>query len=126
MKQKKIFSPQGERAAGPQVRGHGQVGHQVRGSRRQTPRHGGLQAQGRLRHDGKVAEETKLEVNISKNILKIHTLIGNIFSGKMHAVPCCIKGRYVIRFTVTSPRTTAQVRNIDIILFHFQMFFFLI
>ena len=25
-------------------------------------------------------------------------------------VPCCIKGRYVIRFTVTSQRTTAQVQ----------------
>ena len=29
-------------------------------------------------------------------------------SGKMHAVPANLKGKYVIRFTVTSPRTTLQ------------------
>merc|ERR1711971_829165 len=29
-------------------------------------------------------------------------------SGKMHAVPCMIKGQYVIRFTITSQRTTVQ------------------
>ena len=44
----------------------------------------------------------------------------------MHAVPCCIKGRYVIRFTVTSPRTTAQVRvtsnNLDDKLFKINSF----
>ena len=28
--------------------------------------------------------------------------------GKMHAVPASLKGQYVIRFTVTSPRTTAN------------------
>jgi histidine decarboxylase len=28
------------------------------------------------------------------------------FAGKMHAVPASLKGKYVIRFTVTSPRTT--------------------
>ena len=32
-------------------------------------------------------------------------------SGKMHAVPCMIKGQYVIRFTVTSQRTTVQVSS---------------
>ncbi len=29
-----------------------------------------------------------------------------IDSGKMHAVPSSLKGKYVIRYTVTSPRTT--------------------
>ncbi len=29
-------------------------------------------------------------------------------SGKMHAVPAMLKGNYVIRFTVTSARTTAN------------------
>uniref|UniRef100_A0A0K2TUF7 Histidine decarboxylase n=1 Tax=Lepeophtheirus salmonis TaxID=72036 RepID=A0A0K2TUF7_LEPSM len=29
-------------------------------------------------------------------------------SGKMHAVPASLKGQYVIRFTVTSPRTTKK------------------
>ena len=29
-------------------------------------------------------------------------------SGKMHAVPASLKGKYVIRFTVTSQRTTVQ------------------
>ena len=29
----------------------------------------------------------------------------------MHAVPASLKGQYVIRFTVTSPRTTAQVSD---------------
>jgi hypothetical protein len=29
----------------------------------------------------------------------------------MHAVPASLKGQYVIRFTVTSQRTTAQVRS---------------
>jgi hypothetical protein len=34
----------------------------------------------------------------------------------MHAVPASLKGQYVIRFTVTSPRTTAQVRLISLTL----------
>jgi hypothetical protein len=37
-----------------------------------------------------------------------------ISSGKMHAVPASLKGQYVIRFTVTSPRTTAQVSLISL------------
>ena len=31
-----------------------------------------------------------------------------MFSGKMHAVPASLKGKYVIRFTVTSQKTTIQ------------------
>ena len=37
--------------------------------------------------------------------------------GKMHAVPASLKGKYVIRFTVTSIRTTMQdiTRDWDLI-----------
>ena len=35
-------------------------------------------------------------------------LFNDSISGKMHAVPASLKGKYVIRFTVTSPRTTAN------------------
>ena len=42
--------------------------------------------------------------NIAQNGIKY-----NMFSGKMHAVPCNLKGQYVIRFTLTSPKTTVQV-----------------
>ena len=31
-----------------------------------------------------------------------------LFPGKLHAVPASLKGQYVIRFTVTSPRTTSK------------------
>ena len=39
------------------------------------------------------------------------------FLGKMHAVPSSLKGKYVIRYTVTSPRTTLNdiARDWDII-----------
>jgi len=55
------------------------------------------------RHLGMVVFRLKGDCAMTEKLLKKLNS-----SGKMHAVPCCIKGRYVIRFTVTSPRTTAQ------------------
>ena len=55
--------------------------------------------------------------NIAQNGLKY-----NMFSGKMHAVPCNLKGQYVIRFTLTSPKTTVQVLSHSL-LFSFHSFF---
>ena len=57
------------------------------------------------RHLGMVVFRLKGDCAMTEKLLKKLNS-----SGKMHAVPCCIKGRYVIRFTITSQRTTAQVR----------------
>ena len=56
------------------------------------------------RHLGMVVFRLKGEENDSTEKL-LKKLNG---SGKMHAVPANLKGKYVIRFTVTSPRTTLQ------------------
>merc|ERR1711971_1134253 len=55
------------------------------------------------RHLGMVVFRLKGDCSMTETLLKKLNS-----SGKLHAVPCCIKGRYVIRFTVTSQRTTAQ------------------
>ena len=55
------------------------------------------------RHLGMVVFRLKGENDQTEKLLK--KLNG---SGKMHAVPASLKGKYVIRFTVTSPRTTLQ------------------
>ncbi len=54
------------------------------------------------RHLGMVVFRLKGESNedTEKLLKKLNS------SGKMHAVPASLKGKYVIRFTVTSPRTT--------------------
>jgi hypothetical protein len=44
--------------------------------------------------------------NSCQNSDKKSKSIGIKFLGKMHAVPSSLKGKYVIRYTVTSPRTT--------------------
>ena len=76
-----------------------------------------------FRHLGMVVFRLKGDCSMTETLLKKLNS-----SGKLHAVPCCIKGRYVIRywslwlirtswqiiiirFTVTSQRTTAQVRK---------------
>lgn len=53
------------------------------------------------RHLGMVVFRLKGENDQTEKLLK--KLNG---SGKMHAVPSSLKGKYVIRYTVTSPRTT--------------------
>jgi len=55
------------------------------------------------RHLGMVVFRLKGECAMTEKLLKKLNS-----SGRMHAVPCCIKGKYVIRFTITSQRTTAQ------------------
>jgi len=55
------------------------------------------------RHMGMVVFRLRGECAMTEKLLKKLNS-----SGKMHAVPCCIKGQYVIRFTITSQRTTAQ------------------
>ena len=55
------------------------------------------------RHLGMVVFRMKGENEMTEKLLK--KLNG---SGKMHAVPASLKGKYVIRFTVTSQRTTVQ------------------
>jgi len=55
------------------------------------------------RHMGLIVFRLRGECAMTEKLLKKLNS-----SGKMHAVPCCIKGKYVIRFTVTSQRTTAQ------------------
>ncbi|XP_071033748.1 histidine decarboxylase isoform X2 [Parasteatoda tepidariorum] len=55
------------------------------------------------RHLGLVVFRIKGENELTETLLKkINT------SGKLHCVPSSLKGKYVIRFTVTSPRTTFQ------------------
>jgi len=53
------------------------------------------------RHLGMVVFRLAGENDLTEKLLK--KLNG---SGKMHAVPSSLKGKYVIRYTVTSPRTT--------------------
>jgi len=55
------------------------------------------------RHMGLIVFRLRGECAMTEKLLKKLNS-----SGKMHAVPCCIKGQYVIRFTITSQRTTAQ------------------
>merc|ERR1719481_1753791 len=55
------------------------------------------------RHLGMVVFRLKGDCAMTEKLLKKLNS-----SGKMHAVPCCIKGRYVIRFTITSQKTTNQ------------------
>lgn len=55
------------------------------------------------RHMGMVVFRLKGENEMTEKLLK--KLNG---SGKMHAVPSSLKGKYVIRFTVTSQRTTLE------------------
>ena len=43
-----------------------------------------------------------------RTLARLTSFISSSSSGKMHAVPASLKGQYVIRFTVTSPRTTAN------------------
>ena len=64
------------------------------------------------RHLGMVVFRLKGENDQTEKLLK--KLNG---SGKMHAVPSSLKGKYVIRYTVTSPRTTLNdiARDWDII-----------
>ena len=64
------------------------------------------------RHLGMVVFRLKGENDPTEKLLK--KLNG---SGKMHAVPSSLKGKYVIRYTVTSPRTTLNdiARDWDII-----------
>lgn len=56
------------------------------------------------RHMGMVVFKLKGDNVMTEKLLKKLNS-----SGKMHAVPCMIKGQYVIRFTITSQRTTVQV-----------------
>jgi len=55
------------------------------------------------RHLGMVVFKLKGDNALTEQLLKRLNS-----SGKMHAVPASLKGKYVIRFTVTSPRTTAN------------------
>ncbi|XP_023333251.1 histidine decarboxylase [Eurytemora carolleeae] len=55
------------------------------------------------RHMGMVVFRLKGENSMTEKLLKKLNS-----SGKMHAVPCNLKGQYVIRFTLTSPKTTVQ------------------
>ncbi|KAF8766831.1 Histidine decarboxylase like protein [Argiope bruennichi] len=55
------------------------------------------------RHLGLVVFRVKGENELTENLLKkINS------SGKLHCVPSSLKGKYVIRFTVTSPQTTIR------------------
>ncbi|GFU62127.1 histidine decarboxylase [Nephila pilipes] len=55
------------------------------------------------RHLGLVVFRVKGENELTENLLKkINS------SGKLHCVPSSLKGKYVIRFTVTSPQTTSR------------------
>jgi len=60
------------------------------------------------RHMGMVVFRMKGENLMTEKLLKKLNS-----SGKMHAVPCIIKGQYVIRFTITSQRTTVQDLTCD-------------
>jgi len=55
------------------------------------------------RHLGMVVFRLKGDNALTEQLLKKLNS-----SGKMHAVPASLKGKYVIRFTVTSQRTTAN------------------
>ena len=55
------------------------------------------------RHLGLVVFRIKGENELTESLLKkINS------SGKLHCVPCSLKGKYVIRFTVSSPMTTSN------------------
>ncbi|GFY60172.1 histidine decarboxylase [Trichonephila inaurata madagascariensis] len=55
------------------------------------------------RHLGLVTFRVKGENELTENLLKkINS------SGRLHCVPSSLKGKYVIRFTVTSPQTTSR------------------
>ncbi|CAG0919177.1 unnamed protein product [Notodromas monacha] len=55
------------------------------------------------RHLGLVVFRLKGENELTEMLLKRVNA-----SGQLHCVPCSIKGKYVIRFTVTSPQTTEE------------------
>ena len=64
----------------------------------QAPRHGRVPTEGRLLNDRDSPQETQLQVQLTVVVSKIIHCNFPFFSGKLHAVPCCIKGRYVIRW----------------------------
>ncbi|TRY63219.1 hypothetical protein TCAL_11316, partial [Tigriopus californicus] len=55
------------------------------------------------RHMGLVVFRLKGENELTERLLKELNQ-----SGKLHCVPASLKGKYIIRFTVTSPRTTEE------------------